>query len=263
MALSEPTIRLAAFGGVLATLVVWELLHARRERAVGRLARWPANLALVTLNTLLVRVFFPLGAAGAALWAQRHGVGLFNIVAAPAWLALAASLLVLDVAIYAQHVAFHRVPVLWRLHQVHHTDLDVDVTTGVRFHPGEILLSMLIKAALVIGLGAPALSVVIFEVVLNATSMFNHANVGIPPTVDRALRCLIVTPDMHRIHHSIVRDETDSNFGFNVSWWDRLFRTYRREPQAGQQAITLGLPQLRDLGVLRLGRLLLLPIAGR
>lgn len=259
--ISEPVIRLAAFGLVLVGLVGWEFLHPKRPRAITRRSRWPANLTLVMLNTLLVRVFFPLGAAGIALWAERKDVGLFNLVEAPPWLALAVSLLALDLTIYAQHVAFHRAPLLWRLHRVHHADLDVDVTTGVRFHPVEIILSMAIKAALVVALGAPALAVIVFEIVLNATSMFNHANVGMPQGLERALRRILVTPDMHRIHHSVRREETDSNFGFNLSWWDRLFRTYRAQPRDGQETMTLGLPQFRDPAVLRLVRMLLLPAA--
>jgi len=256
--LSEPVIRLAAFGLVLAALVGWEFAHPKRARPAARRARWPANLTLVVLNTALVRVVFPLGAAGVALWAAHKDWGLFNVVGAPGWMTFAVSLLVLDLAIYAQHVAFHHVPLLWRLHRVHHADLDVDVTTGVRFHPIEILLSMVIKVAVVLAIGAPALSVVVFEIVLNATSMFNHANVGMPAPFEQALRRIVVTPDMHRVHHSVWRDETDSNFGFNLSWWDRLFRTYRAQPRDGQETMTLGLPQYRD--VLRLGRILALPV---
>ena len=258
--MNEPVIRLAAFAGVLLVLLGWELVSPRRGRAVGRGARWPGNLAVVGLNTVLARVLFPLGAAGAALWAETAGVGLFNAVEVPAWAAFVLSILLLDLAIYGQHVVFHRVPALWRLHRVHHADLDVDVTTGVRFHPGEIVLSMVIKAVLVVAMGAPALAVIVFEVVLNATSMFNHANVAIPVGLDRALRTVLVTPDMHRIHHSVRPEETDSNFGFNVPWWDRLFRTYRAEPKDGQLAMTLGLEAFRDPGLLRLDRMLLMPL---
>jgi sterol desaturase/sphingolipid hydroxylase (fatty acid hydroxylase superfamily) len=259
--MNEPAVRLAAFGLVLAGLAGWELARPKRPRVIPRRSRWPANLALVVLNTAIVRVVFPLGAAGVALWAQRRGWGLFNNIQAPRSLAFGASLLLLDVVIYAQHVAFHRIPLLWRLHRVHHADLDVDLTTGVRFHPFEILLSMAIKTALILVVGAPALSVIIFEVVLNATSMFNHANVGIAAPVERAMRRLVVTPDMHRIHHSIRREETDSNFGFNLSWWDRLFRTYRAQAHDPQETMALGLPQFRGHDVLRLVRLLLLPAA--
>lgn len=258
--MNEPVIRLVAFAGVLAALIVWEFAGPRRARQIGRLSRWPGNLALVALNTLLVRLVFPLGAAGAALWAEGAGVGLFNVVALPGWVTFLLSLLVLDLVIYAQHVAFHRVPVLWRMHRVHHADLDVDATTGVRFHPAEIVLSMAIKVAVVAALGAPALAVIVFEIVLNATSMFNHANVAIPERADRVVRTLLVTPDMHRIHHSVHREETDSNFGFNVPWWDRLFRTYRAAPRDGQATMTLGLPDFRDPATQRLDRLLLLPV---
>ena len=259
--MNEPVIRLVAFAGVLLALVGWELVSPRRARAVGRRARWPGNLAVVGLNTILARVLFPLGAAGAALWAESAGVGLFNVVGVPAWAAFVLSILLLDLAIYGQHVVFHRVPALWRLHRVHHADLDVDVTTGVRFHPGEIVLSMVIKVALVVALGAPAMAVIVFEVVLNATSMFNHANVAIPVGLDRALRTVLVTPDMHRIHHSVRPEETDSNFGFNVPWWDRLFRTYRDKPRDGQLGMTLGLLEFRDPGLLRLDRMLMIPAA--
>ena len=259
--MNEPLIRLVAFAGVLGALLLWEFANPRRARPVGRVTRWPGNLALVAMNTLLARLVLPLGVAGAALWAERTGVGLFNVMAAPHWVAFAASIVVLDLAIYAQHVVFHRVPMLWRLHRAHHADLDVDATTGVRFHPFEILLSLAIKAALVVALGAPALAVIVFEIVLNATSMFNHANVAIPERLDRMLRLILVTPDMHRIHHSVRPEETDSNFGFNAPWWDRLFRTYRAEPRDGQTAMTLGLSQFRDPRLLRLDRVLLIPAA--
>lgn len=257
--MNEPTIRLVAFSAVLAALVVWEFASPRRSRAIRRLTRWPGNLAVVALNTLLVRLALPLGAAGMAVWAQRAGVGLFNASEWRPWAALLLSLLAFDLVIYAQHVAFHRTALLWRLHRVHHADLDVDVTTGVRFHPGEIALSMVLKVAVVMALGAPPLSVILFEILLNATSMFNPANVAIPRTADSILRKIVVTPDMHRIHHSIRRSETDSNFGFNLSCWDRLFRTYRAEPRDGHLAMTLGLPDFRDPRTQRLDRMLLLP----
>jgi sterol desaturase/sphingolipid hydroxylase (fatty acid hydroxylase superfamily) len=170
--------------------------------------------------------------------------------------------LALDLAIYAQHVAFHKAPLLWRLHRMHHADPDFDVTTGVRFHPFEILISMLIKIAVVIALGIPPVAVIAFEVVLNATSMFNHGNVAMPSWLDRALRAIVVTPDMHRVHHSVDARETDSNFGFNLSWWDRLFRTYRAAPQAGHAGMTIGLPTFRDRAELRLDRLLTQPFRG-
>ena len=200
----------------------------------------------MAVDTLLVRILFPTTAVGLALLAEARGFGLFNVVALPAWVAVVASVVILDLAIYLQHVLFHAVPALWRLHRMHHADLEFDVTTGLRFHPIEILLSMLIKFAVVAALGAPALAVLIFEVLLNATSMFNHGNVRIPAGLDRVLRWLVVTPDMHRVHHSILSRETNSNFGFNLPWWDRLFGTYRAQPAAGHEAMTIGIEQFRD-----------------
>jgi sterol desaturase/sphingolipid hydroxylase (fatty acid hydroxylase superfamily) len=196
----------------------------------------------------------------AALLAQSHGWGVFRALVVPVWLAVITSVILLDLAIYLQHALFHAVPVLWRLHRMHHADLEIDVTTGVRFHPLEILLSMAIKLGVVAALGAPAVAVLIFEVLLNATSMFNHGNVGLPQRLDRVLRWLVVTPDMHRVHHSVVPRETNSNFGFNLPWWDRLCGTYRAQPAAGHQAMTIGIEQFRDPGELRLDRMLLQPL---
>jgi sterol desaturase/sphingolipid hydroxylase (fatty acid hydroxylase superfamily) len=255
----EPYIRLAAFGGVFAIMAIWELLGPRRKQTVGRTWRWPSNLAVVAVNTLLVRILFPVTAVGLALVAQARGFGLFNVVALPAWVGVVASVIILDFAIYLQHVLFHAVPALWRLHRMHHADLEFDVSTGLRFHPIEILLSMVIKLTVVAALGAPALGVLIFEVLLNATSMFNHGNVRLPLGLDRVLRWFVVTPDMHRVHHSILSRETNSNFGFNLPWWDRLFGTYRAEPAAGHEAMTIGIEQFRDPRELGLDRMLLQP----
>ena len=257
--MSEPTIRLAAFTGIFLVMTVWELLAPRRSRAVGRAARWPSNLAILAVDAVAVRFLIPTAAVGVALVAAAHEFGLFHLLGWPAWLAGAAGFVVLDLVIYGQHVVFHRVPWLWRLHRVHHADLDIDVTTGGRFHPVEILISMAIKIAAVALLGIPATAVVAFEVALNATSMFNHANAALPGRLDRLVRLLVVTPDMHRVHHSVVRVETDSNFGFNLPWWDWIFRTYRAEPAAGHDAMTIGLPVFRDPGELRLDRLLTQP----
>ena len=243
---NEPALRLGAFAGVLAVMAAWEVFAPRRARTLARSRRWPANLGIVILNTALVRLLAPAAAVGIALSAQTHGWGLFNIYAIPAWLALAGGVVFLDLAIYLQHVMFHAVPALWRLHRMHHADLDIDVTTGARFHPVEILLSMLIKFAAIAALGVPPAAVVLFELLLNATSMFNHANVRVPMSVEPALRWLVVTPDMHRVHHSIERDETNSNFGFNLPLWDRLFGTYRAQPRAGHAAMTIGIPDFRD-----------------
>ena len=236
----EPIVRLVAFVGVFAVMAAWEALAPRRLRLHARLARWPRNLAIVGLNTVLVRVVFPTAAVGFALLAAERGWGLLNVVEIPRGLAVVLSVVALDFAIYLQHVMFHAVPVLWRLHRVHHADPDFDLTTGARFHPIEIVLSMLIKVAAIAVLGPPALAVLLFEIVLNASAMFNHANVRLPGRVDAALRWLVVTPDMHRIHHSQQRAEADSNYGFNLSWWDRLLGTYTPVAHQPQESMAIG-----------------------
>jgi sterol desaturase/sphingolipid hydroxylase (fatty acid hydroxylase superfamily) len=258
----EPIIRLSAFAGVFLVMAVWELVVPRRKQAIGRAWRWPNNLGVVVVNTLLVRIVFPTTAVGLALLAEARSFGLFYVIALPTWIGVVASVVILDLAIYLQHVLFHAVPALWRLHRMHHADLEFDVSTGLRFHPIEILLSMLIKFAVVAALGAPALSVLIFEVLLNATSMFNHGNVRLPLGLDRILRWIVVTPDMHRVHHSILARETNSNFGFNLPWWDRLFGTYRAQPAAGHEAMTIGIEQFREPRELGLDRMLVQPFRG-
>ena len=258
----EPFIRLAAFCGVFVVLAVWEFILPRRKQAIGRGWRWPNNLGVVVVDTILVRIIFPTTAVGLAFVAESHGFGLFNTFVVPVWFSVVASVVVLDFAIYLQHVLFHAVPGLWRLHRMHHTDLEFDVSTGLRFHPIEILLSMLVKFSVVAALGAPPLAVLVFEILLNATSIFNHANIRIPRGVDRVLRCFVVTPDMHRVHHSILARETNSNFGFNLPWWDRLFGTYRAEPAAGHEAMTIGVEQFRARSDLRLDRMMIQPFLG-
>src|SRR5262245_17801631 len=255
----EISIRIAAAVGLFAVLAAWEILAPRRGLFVGRKVRWPNNIGVLVVDAVAVRLIIPTAAVGFAVLAGERGWGLFNVLGLPGWLSGLLGFLLLDLIIYGQHVVFHHVPVLWRLHRMHHADLDIDVTTGVRFHPIEILLSMLIKIAAVLAFGIPAVAVVLFEVVLNATSMFNHSNVAMPAALDRVVRWFVVTPDMHRVHHSIERRETDSNFGFNLPWWDRLFGTYRREPQAGHEAMTVGIPAFRDPAELRLDRLLTQP----
>lgn len=257
---NEPAIRLAAFAGILAAMAALEALLPRRHRAFGRLRRWPNNLGVVVVNTVVLRLVFPTAAVGVALAAEAHGVGLLPWLGLPQPMAVLAAVVLLDLAIYLQHVLFHAVPALWRLHRMHHADLDFDVTTALRFHPVEILLSMVIKLMVVVALGAPAVAVLVFEVLLNATAMFNHANLRLPAWLDRALRPVLVTPDMHRVHHSAVPQETDSNFGFNLALWDRLFGTYRAEPAAGHHAMTIGIEQFRDPGELRLDRMLTQPL---
>ena len=259
----EPLIRLIFFFGVLVSMAVWEAVAPRRPLSVGKGWRWLSNLGLVVVNTIAVRVVFAIGAVGVALVAQERGWGVFNNVPFPSWLALLISVLALDFIIYLQHVMFHAVPLFWRLHMVHHADLDIDVTTGLRFHTGEILLSMGIKVAAILLLGAPAVAVLIFEVLLNATSMFNHGNVQMPLWVDRILRLFVVTPDMHRVHHSVIPNETNSNFGFNLPWWDFLFGTYRSQPSAGHREMEIGLAQFRDEWVDRLHWMLVMPLIGR
>src|SRR5438034_11003714 len=250
----EPYIRLGAFGGVFLAMAIWEVAGPRRPQTIGRHVRWPSNLGIVVLDALLVRLVFPTTAVGLALVADARGWGLFHLVALPTWIVVVASVVLLDLAIYLQHVLFHAVPVLWRLHRMHHADLAFDVTTGVRFHPIEILLSMLTKLAVVAALGAPALAVLLFEVLLNATSMFSHGTVRVPERLDRMLRWIVVTPDMHRVHHSVAVPETNSNFGFNLPWWDRMFGTYRAQPIAGHDAMTIGIEQFRDRRELRFDR---------
>src|SRR4051794_14940586 len=214
---------------------------------------------MVVLDAVLVRLLFPITAVGFAIFVEERGWGVFNLITLPHWLLIAASVILLDLVIYLQHVLFHAVPALWRLHRMHHADLAFDVTTGVRFHPVEIVLSMAIKLAAIAALGTPALAVLIFEVLLNATSMFNHSNIRMPAKLDRVLRWLVVTPDMHRVHHSILPHETNSNFGFNAPWWDRLFGTYRELPAAGHEGMTIGIEQFRDRRELTLSRMLLQP----
>ncbi len=255
----EPAIRLGVFASVFAAMAGLELWRPRRARALPRSKRWPGNLGIAAINTLFVRLLFPTAAVGFALTAENRGWGLLHALDLPAWLKIVLAITLLDLTIYLQHVVFHAVPVLWRLHRLHHADLDTDVTTGARFHPLEIAISMVVKIAVVVALGAPAVAVLIFEILLNATSMFNHANVKLPPNLDRIMRWFVVTPDMHRVHHSILLSETNSNYGFQLPWWDRLFKTYRDQPLAGHENMTIGLDLFRDPAQLRLDRMLVQP----
>ena len=259
----EATIRLGVFFGVFVIMAAWEILAPRRKLTQPKLTRWLNNIGLVVLNTVVVRVVFPTAAVGVAAHTAQQHWGLFNQLDTPGWLAILASVIILDAVIYLQHVMFHAVPAFWRLHRVHHADLDFDVTTGSRFHTLEILLSMLIKFAAIVLLGPPLVAVVIFEVLLNATAMFNHSNVRLPLPLDRVIRLLIVTPDMHRVHHSHLAHETNSNFGFNLSLWDRLFGTYRAQPEDGHADMTIGIDTFRDSAhCTPLPRLLMMPFTG-
>jgi sterol desaturase/sphingolipid hydroxylase (fatty acid hydroxylase superfamily) len=245
-------------------MAVWELAAPRRALTLPKAVRWSNNIGLVVFNTALLRLLFPAAAVGMAAFAAQQGWGLLNYLELPFWLAVLVAVIALDFVIWLQHVMVHAIPVLWRLHRVHHADPDYDLTTGARFHPIEIILSMLIKFATIAVLGPPVVAVIIFEVLLNATAMFNHGNVRLPAKVDRVLRWFIVTPDMHRVHHSVEHDETNSNFGFNLPWWDRLFGTYRDQPRGGHEGMTIGIHgynQPRDVSWLP--GLLVLPFRGR
>ncbi|GAB6052701.1 sterol desaturase family protein [Magnetospira thiophila] len=255
----EIAIRLGAFFGVFVFVATAEALFPRRARLLSRWARWPSNLGIVVLDSVLGRLILPLAPLGFAALAADKGWGLMPQLGVPEGLAIVLCVVLLDMAIYFQHVMFHAVPLLWRLHRMHHADTDYDVTTGARFHPIEILLSLGIKLAMIALLGAPVAAVLIFEVALNATAMFNHGNMRLPLGLDRLLRLLIVTPDMHRVHHSVLPVETNSNFGFNLPWWDRIFGTYQAQPQAGHTAMTIGLDQFREPVDQRLDQMLLQP----
>ncbi|MGB5558454.1 MAG: sterol desaturase family protein [Paracoccaceae bacterium] len=258
----EPTIRLTVFLAVLVAMAFWEVAAPRRRVEIPRLLRWSNNLGLVVLDTLLVRLAFPVVAVGLAVIARENGWGLLNQASIPGWIAVVIAILALDLAIYLQHVLFHAVPALWRLHRMHHADLEFDVTTGLRFHPLEVLLSMAIKLGVVMALGPPAIAVLAFEVLLNASSMFNHSNIRLPGRIDTVLRLFIVTPDMHRVHHSIHPSETNSNFGFNIPWWDRMLGTYLAQPRAGHDKMTIGIEQFRTRRDLWLDRMLIQPLRG-
>jgi sterol desaturase/sphingolipid hydroxylase (fatty acid hydroxylase superfamily) len=261
---NEPLIRVGFFFGVFALVALWELASPRRALLLTRRQRWTANLGIVLLNTVIVRLLFPAAAVGMAALGVEKGWGLLNNFDVPFWLAVPLAVVAMDFVIWLQHVMVHAVPALWRLHRVHHADLDYDLTTGARFHPLEIVLSMGIKFATIALLGAPVLAVVIFEVLLSACAMFNHGNIRLPAALDRALRWFIVTPDMHRVHHSVEDDESNSNFGFNLTWWDRLFGTYREQPRAGQLGMTIGIHDHTDPHeVARLPGMLALPFKGQ
>ncbi|HLO22362.1 MAG TPA: sterol desaturase family protein [Methyloceanibacter sp.] len=264
---SDGAIRLAVFASVFLVMALIELAAPKRRLIAPKGRRWLTNLGISVTGTVLIRLMamlaVPLAAIAAASYAETHGIGLLNQLDWPEWLKITVALLVLDLAIWAQHLASHKIPLFWRLHRVHHADRDIDVTTAVRFHPIEIGLSMLWKIAVVMAIGAAPLAVFLFEVILNACAMFNHANIALPAWLDRPLRLLIVTPDMHRVHHSVLWREHDSNYGFNLSVWDRLFRTYTAEPEGGHQGMTIGLTPYQSEAPTRFGWSLLLPFAQR
>jgi sterol desaturase/sphingolipid hydroxylase (fatty acid hydroxylase superfamily) len=255
----ETLIRLTAALGIFVIMIVWELISPRRTQQISRKQRWPVNLGLAAFNMIIMRLTAGSMAYLSAVTAMEHGFGLLNWLVTPFWLALTVTLLVLDVAIYGQHIVMHKWPVLWRLHQVHHTDLEFDATTAVRFHPVEILLSMAFKMMCIFLIGANPLAVVIFEIILNGAATFNHSNIAIPEAMDIKLRWFLITPDMHRIHHSVFPDETDSNYGFSISCWDRIFKTYKAEPRMNQTSMAIGLRSFRHISELGFKQLMLLP----
>lgn len=259
----EAPIRLAFFAGIFVLVALVEVFNPRRPLQTSKTSRWFGNISIVVINTVVLRVLFPAGAVGIAIWVGERGWGWFNHVAWTGWLEIVLSVVLLDLVIYLQHVMFHAVPALWRLHMMHHADIDYDLTTGTRFHPVEIIISMLIKAAAITVLGAPALAVILFEILLNGLAMFNHGNFLIPLRVDRVLRLAVVTPDMHRVHHSVFPNETNSNFGFNLPWWDRLLGTYRPQPMKGHEGMTIGLNQFRDPTRLTLPWMIAIPFVGK
>ncbi|HCX14987.1 MAG TPA: sterol desaturase [Rhodospirillaceae bacterium] len=255
----EPQIRLGTFVGVLLTMMVWERAAPLRALRQSLTLRWSGNLGIAAISATFTRLAAPIIPAGVAAMASANNWGLLNLIDTLGWLAFLVSLLALDALIYAQHRAFHAIPILWRLHRVHHADLELDATTGLRFHPIEIILSLVIKSGAIIILGAPVAAVIMFEVILNAAAMFNHANVAITPTIDRWLRLVVVTPLMHRVHHSVVQAETDRNFGFFLPWWDYIFATYQAAPSAGYKDMIVGLPAFRSPRESRLDSLLIQP----
>ncbi|MBW2328408.1 MAG: sterol desaturase family protein [Deltaproteobacteria bacterium] len=260
--LNENFYRIGAAIIVLLIMAGWEIIAPKRKLTTVKSRRWTTNLTIIGLDNLLVIFLIPVTVIQVSLAAQASKWGLFNQLDLSPVLTIFLSMLALDLVIYLQHLMFHAVPLFWRLHMVHHADMDIDVTTGLRFHPIEIILSVFIKIATVAALGPPVLAVLIFEILLNATAMFNHANVALPTGIDRGLRLMVVTPDMHRVHHSVIIRETNSNFGFNFPWWDRLFGTYRPQPTHGHQDMTIGLSQYRNPADLGLGKVLLLPVTG-
>lgn len=261
---NQTILRLGCFAGFLIVLLLWELTASRRTPTISKVYRWINNLSLVLFNNLVLNFILPLSATSVALIASKYGFGLINYWHLSGWWVVVLSIIILDFAIYLQHILFHRIPILWKIHQVHHADLDIDVTTGVRFHTLEIILSMLIKFSIIILLGIPAIAVLIFEIILNLTAMFNHSNIKLPLNIDKFLRYYLVTPDMHRVHHSILPKETNSNFGFNLPWWDRLCGTYQAQPESGHLKMTIGLAYLRESKMTQsLYNMLIMPFIGK
>jgi sterol desaturase/sphingolipid hydroxylase (fatty acid hydroxylase superfamily) len=259
----EVMIRMFFFVGIFLAVALAEFIAPRRSLTTSKASRWVGNIGIVCINSVLLRILFPAGAVGVSIWIGHQGWGIFNHIHWPFWVEVVLTVVILDFVIYLQHVMFHAVPILWRLHMMHHADMDYDVTTGNRFHPIEIIISLGIKAGVITVLGAPAVGVIIFEILLNGTSMFNHGNFFIPLGIDQVLRLLVVTPDMHRVHHSVFPSETNTNFGFNLPWWDRLCGTYKPQPLKGHEQMAIGLNQFRDPSRLTLPWMIALPFMGK
>jgi sterol desaturase/sphingolipid hydroxylase (fatty acid hydroxylase superfamily) len=256
----ETAIRFGVLVSTFGVMALWEIMAPLRAPDTSKGIRWSNHVMLAAINMALVRVLFPVAAVALAIYASDQSIGLFNMIWAPYALTFAAGVVLLDLTVYVFHLLFHSVPVLWRIHRVHHADLDIDVSTGVRFHPIQMVIAVIIKSAVILAFGLPPLSVLTFEIASHSITLFNHGNVRLSPSVDRVLRWFIVTPDMHRIHHSIHRAETDSNFGFVLPWWDRIFGTYCAEPAAGQERMVVGIESFRTGRDLWLDRLVTNPV---
>ena len=256
---NETIIRLSFFFGIFILVGVWELIVPRRQLNFSKPVRWYSNIGIVFFNSLVLKLIFPIMATGLAFFAMGKGWGLFNNIELPFFIRVVTSMLLLDGAIYIQHAMFHSLPLLWRFHRMHHTDMDLDVSSGARFHPVEIIISMGIKLSVIVVPGPPVTAVILFEVLLNFTAMFNHGDIYISPKIDRILRCFVVTPDMHRVHHSVSAKETNSNFGFNFPWWDTMFGTYKAQPEKGHSSMTIGISKFRNPENLHLHRMLIQP----
>ena len=243
---NEAQVRMSFFFGILIIMGLWELKKPRRKATLSKLSRWINNLGLIFFNSFVLKILLPLTSTAMAALALENNWGLFNIYEVTPFISTILFVIIMDLIIYLQHIMVHAVPLFWRIHRVHHADLDYDVTTGARFHTLEIILSMFIKLTAIVLLGPSIFAVILFEIILNVSAMFNHGNVGLPKTLDKVLRYIIVTPDMHRVHHSIEEDETNSNFGFNLTWWDKIFGTYKKEVRKGQLKMTIGLKNIRN-----------------
>ena len=260
---NEITWRLSVFWCVFLLVSLWEYVPPKRDLQIKKSTRWIRNISLIIISNLAVRLLVPITAASVALYAEQHRIGLWYLLSIPLPAATIISVILLDLLIYTQHILFHHIPLFWRIHKVHHIDQDIDITTGLRFHPIEITLSALIKCSIVLLLGVPLMAIILFEILLNAMSMLSHANISLASRFDKYLRFFIVTPDMHRIHHSVLKDETNSNYGFNLSCWDRLFKTYKDQPKLGHLQMNIGLDEFQDENKTTLFDIIMIPFRNK